>query len=104
MRAVNLLPRDEAPKSFAAKRGVVFGGAGGEALATAVLASMMMSAGGAASSKQEELDSIRAQTVEDWICVISDDCSSPERFAELERLVAGDPRFVVSRSPRRLGF
>ena len=42
--------------------------------------------------------------IEDWICVISDDCSSPERFAELERLVAGDPRFVVSRSPRRLGF
>ena len=51
-----------------------------------------------------QLDSIRAQTVEDWVCVVSDDCSSPERFAELERLVAGDPRFVVSRSPRRLGF
>ena len=61
MRAVNLLPRDEAPKSFAAKRGVVFGGVGGAALATAVLASMMISAGGAASSKQEELDSLRAQ-------------------------------------------
>ena len=61
MRAVNLLPRDEAPKSFAAKRGVFFGGVGGAALATAVLASMMISAGGAASSKQEELDSLRAQ-------------------------------------------
>ena len=61
MRAVNLLPRDEAPKSFAAKRGVVFGGVFGAALATAVIASMMISAGGAASSKQEELDAIRAQ-------------------------------------------
>ena len=61
MRAVNLLPRDEAKRSFEAKRGVVFGGAGGAALATAVLASMIISAGGAAKSKQEELDGLRAQ-------------------------------------------
>ena len=61
MRAVNLLPRDEAKRSFAANRGVVFGGVGGAALATAVLASMMISAGGAASSKQQELDGVRAQ-------------------------------------------
>ncbi|HWL34316.1 MAG TPA: PilN domain-containing protein [Gaiellaceae bacterium] len=61
MRAVNLLPRDEAKRSFEAKRGVVFGGVGGAALATVVLASMMMSAGGAANSKQEELDGLRAQ-------------------------------------------
>ena len=46
MRAVNLLPRDEAKRSFEAKRGVVFGGVAGAALATAVLASMTMSAGG----------------------------------------------------------
>ena len=61
MRAVNLLPRDEVKRSFEAKRGVVFGGVGGAALATAVLASMVISAGGAASSKQEELDGLRAQ-------------------------------------------
>lgn len=61
MRAVNLLPREEAKKSFAAKRGVVFGGVGGGALATVALASMLMSAGGAASAKQADLDSIRAQ-------------------------------------------
>ena len=61
MKAVNLLPRDEAKRSFEAKRGVVFGGVGGAALATAVLASMMISAGGAAKSKQEELDALRAQ-------------------------------------------
>ncbi len=61
MRAVNLLPRDEAKRSFEANRGVVFGGIGGAALATAVLASMMISAGGAASSKQQELDGVRAQ-------------------------------------------
>ena len=59
MRAVNLLPRDEAKRSFEAKRGVVFGGVGGAALATAVLASMVISAGGAASSRQAELDGPR---------------------------------------------
>ena len=37
MRAVNLLPRDDGPKSFAASRGVVFGAAGGAALVTAGL-------------------------------------------------------------------
>ena len=51
-----------------------------------------------------QLDSIRAQTHRNWICVISDDCSSEEAFAELERQVAGDERFVVSRSSERLGF
>ena len=61
MRAVNLLPRDEAKRSFEAKRGVVFGGVAGAALATAVLASMTMSAGGSVSGKQDELDALRAQ-------------------------------------------
>ena len=61
MRAVNLLPRDEVKRSFEAKRGVFFGGIGGAALATAVLASMLIGAGGAASSKQAELDGLRAQ-------------------------------------------
>ena len=51
-----------------------------------------------------QLDSIRAQTHVNWVCVISDDCSSPERFAALQAAVGEDPRFIVSRSPRRLGF
>ena len=51
-----------------------------------------------------QLDSIRAQTHQDWVCLISDDCSAPERFDALREAVGDDPRFVVSRSPRRLGF
>jgi glycosyltransferase involved in cell wall biosynthesis len=51
----------------------------------------------------EQLDSLRSQTHGNWICLISDDASSPERFAELERLVGDDDRFVVSRWERRLG-
>ena len=51
-----------------------------------------------------QLESIQAQTWPAWICVISDDASSPERFAELQRLTADDERFVVSRSESRRGF
>ncbi|HTE59570.1 MAG TPA: glycosyltransferase family 2 protein, partial [Solirubrobacteraceae bacterium] len=51
-----------------------------------------------------QLDSIRAQTHGNWVCVVSDDCSDPETFAAIEAAVAGDERFVLSRSPRRLGF
>ncbi len=53
---------------------------------------------------ERQLQSIRDQTHGDWVCLISDDCSRPERFAALQATLAGDPRFVVSRSPRRLGF
>jgi glycosyltransferase involved in cell wall biosynthesis len=51
-----------------------------------------------------QLDSIRAQGFTDWVCLISDDCSSPEAFAVLREQVGDDPRFVLSRSPERLGF
>ena len=51
-----------------------------------------------------QLDSIRAQTHESWLCLISDDCSSPESFAMLQQAIDGDVRFVLSRAPRRLGF
>jgi hypothetical protein len=53
---------------------------------------------------RRQLGSIRAQTHRNWVCVVSDDCTSPERFAAMKRELEADPRFVVSRSPRRLGF
>jgi glycosyl transferase family 2 len=53
---------------------------------------------------RRQLESIRSQTHRNWVCVISDDCSSPKSFATIQREVGDDPRFVVSRSPRRLGF
>jgi glycosyltransferase involved in cell wall biosynthesis len=53
---------------------------------------------------RRQIDSIRDQTHSNWVCVISDDCSDPARFAEIEEILDGDPRFVLSRSPRRLGF
>jgi Glycosyl transferase family 2 len=51
-----------------------------------------------------QLDSIRAQRWEDWVCVVSDDASSPGALAALSELTAGDPRFLISRSESRLGF
>ena len=53
---------------------------------------------------RRQVDSIRAQTHQGWVCIVSDDGSSPERFAAMEELLAGDERFLLSRSPRRLGF
>ena len=53
---------------------------------------------------RRQVDSIRAQTLTDWICVVSDDCSHPQRFAEMRAVLDGDPRFVLTRSDRRNGF
>jgi glycosyltransferase involved in cell wall biosynthesis len=53
---------------------------------------------------RRQLDSIRSQTHRNWVCVVSDDCTSPGRFAAMTEELEGDPRFVISRSPRRLGF
>jgi hypothetical protein len=53
---------------------------------------------------QAQLESLRAQTDERWVCVISDDGSRAERFEQILELVAGDDRFEVSRSPERQGF
>jgi Glycosyl transferase family 2 len=51
-----------------------------------------------------QVSSLRAQTDERWVCVISDDHSSGDRFAGMLAVLDGDPRFVVDRSERRLGF
>jgi glycosyltransferase involved in cell wall biosynthesis len=51
-----------------------------------------------------QIDSIRAQTHANWICRISDDCSNPHSLTALREAIGGDPRFVLDRSPRRLGF
>ena len=57
------------------------------------------------AAAQARWTSLRAQTDRDWVCVISDDCSSAASATRrLRGDVAGDPRFVVSRSERRLGF
>ena len=51
-----------------------------------------------------QIDSLREQTERRWVCVISDDESSPEHFAQIEETVGDDPRFRISRSDRHLSF
>lgn len=53
---------------------------------------------------ERQLDSIRAQSHGDWVCLISDDGSSPPRFELLRELTVGDPRFTIERGAKRLGF
>jgi glycosyltransferase involved in cell wall biosynthesis len=53
---------------------------------------------------RRQIDSIRRQTHTNWICVISDDGSTPQRLAEMREVLGDDRRFVLSPSPGRLGF
>lgn len=53
---------------------------------------------------ERQIASIREQTHENWLCLISDDGSGAERFEHLRTLTAGDARFVLSRGKGRLGF
>ncbi len=50
-----------------------------------------------------QLASLREQTDRNWRCFVSDDCSRPDVYRRIEAELAGDERFVLSRSERRLG-
>jgi GT2 family glycosyltransferase len=51
-----------------------------------------------------QVESIQAQSHPDWICVISDDGSSPDRLIAMRRVIGDDPRVVLVENDRRLGF
>jgi glycosyltransferase involved in cell wall biosynthesis len=53
---------------------------------------------------ERQIASIRAQTHRNWICIVSDDCSGPSGLEVITSVLGDDPRFVLSRSPRRRGF
>jgi len=53
---------------------------------------------------ERQIDSIRKQTHDDWICLISDDASSADAVAAIGEVIGGDDRFVLSSSAERLGF
>jgi glycosyltransferase involved in cell wall biosynthesis len=50
-----------------------------------------------------QIESLKAQTDERWLCLVSDGGSSAERFTHLDELVSGDSRFRISRSEVPLG-
>jgi glycosyltransferase involved in cell wall biosynthesis len=51
-----------------------------------------------------QIESIRSQTHGNWVCVISDDHSRPERLAAIREVLGGDERFVLAPSEVRRGF
>jgi glycosyltransferase involved in cell wall biosynthesis len=51
-----------------------------------------------------QIDSIRKQSHQRWVCLISDDGSSAEARANLGRILGDDPRFIVLHTDRRLGY
>lgn len=53
---------------------------------------------------EAQIGSIREQTHERWVCLLSDDGSAPERLERLRALTAGDERFALSVGEERLGF
>jgi O-antigen biosynthesis protein len=53
---------------------------------------------------RRQVDSIRAQTHRNWVCIVSDDCSPLEKWRELIRMLDGDERFRLHRAHRRGGF
>jgi O-antigen biosynthesis protein len=53
---------------------------------------------------RRQIDSIKAQTHRNWVCIVSDDCSPLEKWRELVRLVGDDERFRLERAHRRGGF
>ena len=53
---------------------------------------------------ERQIESIRAQSYENWTCAISDDSSSSDGRELISRLVGDDSRFVVERHPDRVGY
>lgn len=53
---------------------------------------------------RRQIESIREQTHDDWVCLISDDASSPEALRSIREVLGDDERFAISTSDRRLGF
>ncbi len=51
-----------------------------------------------------QVESMVAQSFSDWVCIVNDDGSDPERIDGIERILSRDPRFHLRRNPHRLGF
>lgn len=51
----------------------------------------------------EQVDSILAQTYTGWICIVSDDSSTPDRIAAVRTIAARDPRLRVVGHETRVG-
>ena len=53
---------------------------------------------------QRQIDSIRKQSLSNWVCVISDDGSRPDIFEKVHRIIGQDRRFRIHRTQTACGF
>lgn len=53
---------------------------------------------------RRQIESIRAQTHENWVCFVSDDASDDAIFESMRAVLGDDPRFVLSRASENRGF
>ncbi|HLZ72522.1 MAG TPA: glycosyltransferase family 2 protein [Dehalococcoidia bacterium] len=53
---------------------------------------------------EAQIRSIQAQTYDDWVCIISDDCSRPDLYVKIQRIVRNDKRFLLLRNSSNLGY
>ena len=53
---------------------------------------------------RRQIDSIRAQTHRNWVCLISDDNSDPQKVEEMREVLGEDRRFLLSSAERNAGF
>jgi glycosyltransferase involved in cell wall biosynthesis len=51
-----------------------------------------------------QVQTLRGQTCREWHCLVCDDHSRPDRFADLLAVVGDDPRFTVYRQPANRGY
>jgi glycosyltransferase involved in cell wall biosynthesis len=51
-----------------------------------------------------QIESIKQQTNQEWVCITNDDCSRPKVFEAIVKLIGDDPRFSLHRNSERLGF
>ncbi|MDH3689955.1 MAG: glycosyltransferase [Gammaproteobacteria bacterium] len=52
----------------------------------------------------KQVESIKNQTYENWCCIVNDDASPNDKYAEINSICGGDDRFHVYRNRERLGF
>ena len=53
---------------------------------------------------RRQIDSIKAQTMKSWHCIINDDASSDESWLRVNEIIGDDQRFSLFRNEENLGF
>ena len=53
---------------------------------------------------RRQVNSIRSQSFDNWICIVQDDWSSYAGLQAIRRVLGDDPRFILHRNERNLGF